>query len=128
MRLSFYKMKNKFFKKKKEEKKEKEKETEKAEDDWKEKGKEKNRENGDETRLPFFNEKHMHCSIRQYNENSTKDAEIDDVTPHRSIVESKRAENARSRHRDVQAVLLIYQRQIFDLVDNQGLEPVVEDG
>jgi hypothetical protein len=42
-------------------------------------------------------------------------------------VETKRAEDGRARHLDIKAVLVINKRKVFDFVNNEALECVVED-
>ena len=70
----------------------------------------------------------MHCHISQHQEYTAEDCETDSITPERQNVEAERAEDGRSRYFDVKAILVINERKVAHLIDNQTFETVVEDG
>src|SRR5262245_525633 len=79
-------------------------------------------------RLTSLDEKYMHCDVRHDDEADTKSAEAEDVPPDRLIIETKRTEDRCPRNGNVDAVLLVDQCQLHHLVDDEGLEAVVEYG
>lgn len=77
--------------------------------------------------LSSFDEQEMHSSVRQDDEDGSKNTQIPDVRPHGIIVESKGAEDGRARHRDIQSVLAVHEGKLKNLIDNKRLEAVVEN-
>jgi hypothetical protein len=70
----------------------------------------------------------MHGGVGQNEKYSAKHAEADGVEPHVRVVEAEGAEDGGARDLDVDAVLVVAEAQRADLVDDQALEAVVEDG
>jgi hypothetical protein len=70
----------------------------------------------------------VHSQIRQDNKGTAENGETHAVLPQRQGVKAKGAENRRARHFDIKAVLVIDEGKIADLVDDEALEGVVEDG
>ena len=69
----------------------------------------------------------MHRNIGNDNEGASKDTEADNVLPQRQIVEAKSAQNAGSRHFDVESISVVFETQPGDLVDNESFVAIVED-
>lgn len=70
----------------------------------------------------------MHGSVCNENERPRDHCEADDITPQRQGVEAKGTEDRRPGDFDVQPVLVVDQSEEGHLVDDQGLETIVEDG
>lgn len=68
----------------------------------------------------------MHRRICHDHEYSAKHGEPDGVGPQRLHVEPKGAEDGRAGDLDVDAVLVVRQGNILDLVNDEALEAVVE--
>ncbi len=69
----------------------------------------------------------MHRDISNYNERGRKNAEADNVIPQSTIVEAKGTEDGCAGDFDVQAVFVVDQGEVFDFVDDETFEAVVED-
>lgn len=69
----------------------------------------------------------MHRRIRQHDKRATKHREADTILPQGSGVETKRAENRGAGDFDVEAVFVVDEGEIFDFVDDEAFEGVVED-
>lgn len=69
----------------------------------------------------------MHGHVSQQYEYTTKHTQSDTVGPQRLRVETKRAEDSRTRDFNVEAILVVDKRQVFDFVDNETFKGVMED-
>jgi hypothetical protein len=70
----------------------------------------------------------VHCSICQHNEGGAENCETNCVAPQRQRLEAKRAEDGGAWNFDVEAILVIDEAEIPDLVDDQAFETEMEDG
>lgn len=70
----------------------------------------------------------VHSQISQHDERASKHREANAVLPQRHSVKAKRAEDRRARDLDVEAVLVVHEGKVADLVYDEALEGVVEDG
>lgn len=78
------------------------------------------------TNLSFLNKQEMHCCICNDDQSPRDHSKPGDIEPVGLGVEAKGTQDGCAGHLDVQAVLVIDQSQEGDLVDNEGLEAVVE--
>lgn len=69
----------------------------------------------------------MHRDISNYNESCRENGKTNNVIPQSAIIESECAENRCAGDFDVEAVFVIDQGEVFDFIDNEAFEPVVED-
>ena len=70
----------------------------------------------------------MHGRIGNHDKGGAEHSQSDRVGPQGLGVEAKRAQNGSARHFNVKAVLVVNQAERHDLVDNQALKGIVEDG
>ena len=68
----------------------------------------------------------MHGRVSNHNKRSRKDGQSDNIAPKGAVVEPESAENGGARDFDVEAVFVINQCKVFDLIDNQAFEPVMK--
>jgi hypothetical protein len=69
----------------------------------------------------------MHCSIGKDNKDGAEYTQTDGVNPQMVVVETKRAEDCRTRDLDVEAVFVVDETQSPDFVDDETFESVVEN-
>ena len=69
----------------------------------------------------------MHGGIRKNNEYTAKDGQADAVTPKSHNIETEGAEDGGTRNFDIQAVFVVHETEIFDFIDNETFEGIVED-
>lgn len=69
----------------------------------------------------------MHSQVRKHHKRTTKDSQTDTVLPQRLCVEAKRAQDSGARDFDIKAVFVVDEREVFDFVDDEAFEGVVED-
>jgi hypothetical protein len=70
----------------------------------------------------------MHGRIGKQHESGTKHGETDGVAPEGEHVEAEGREDGGAGDLDVDAVLVVDEAQVLDLVDDEALEAEVEDG
>ena len=70
----------------------------------------------------------MHSQISQHHERASKHREANAVLPQRHSIKPKGAKDSGARDLDVEAVLVVYEGEVADLVYDEALEGVVEDG
>lgn len=70
----------------------------------------------------------MHGSICQNHEYCSKHSKTSGIRPERLHVEAEGAEDRGTGDFDIDAVLVIRQREVLDLVDDKTFKAVVEDG
>lgn len=78
------------------------------------------------TNLSFLNKQEMHRCICNDDQSPRDHSKPNDIEPVGLGIEAEGAQNGCTRHLDVEAVLVIDQSKEGDLVDNEGLEAVVE--
>lgn len=69
----------------------------------------------------------MHRCICNDNEGRRDHSQARDIVPIGQGIKPKGTKNRCTRHLNVKAVLVINQGKEGDLIDNEGLEPVVEN-
>lgn len=69
----------------------------------------------------------MHRNVSNHNERGRKDGQPHNIIPQSAVVEAESTENGCARNFDVETVLVVDQGKIFDFVDNEAFEAVVED-
>ena len=70
----------------------------------------------------------MQRRIREHDKRTTKHRKTDAIPPQRQHVKAKGRQDGRAGDLNVDAVLVVDEREIADLVDDEALEAVVEDG
>ena len=68
----------------------------------------------------------MHGSVCYHRKCGCEYSQTNRVHPHRLYIETEVAEDGAAWHMNVQAILLLRQRQVLDLIDNESLKPKVE--
>jgi len=69
----------------------------------------------------------MHSRISQHGKSSAKHSKPNSIARQSLNVEPERAENSRTGYFDINTVLVVRQREVLDLVDDETLEAVVKD-
>ena len=69
----------------------------------------------------------MHSQIRQDDERTTENGQADDILPQTLNVEAKGAEDGRARDFDIKSVFVVDKTDIFDFIDDETFEGIVED-
>ena len=64
----------------------------------------------------------------QHKERTRHNPQSRNITPQRQHIEAETAQNRTARDFNVEAVLLVDERQVADFVDDQAFETEVEDG
>lgn len=80
------------------------------------------------TSLSLLNKQEMHRPVRNDDERSRNHGEANDIVPVRLRVEAEGTQDRSSGHFNVQPVLVVDQGEEGHLIDDEGLEAVVEDG
>ena len=75
---------------------------------------------------PLFDQQQVHSGIRNDNESSRENSEADHIRPQSTVIEAERAEDRGAGYFDIQTIFVIDEGKVFDLVDNQSFESVVE--
>ena len=70
----------------------------------------------------------MQRCIREDDERTTEYGKTDTVAPERQHVKAKGRQDGRAGNLNVDAVLVVDEREIAHLVDDEAFEAVVEDG
>jgi hypothetical protein len=78
------------------------------------------------TCLPLLHKQHMHCQVRQYNERTPVDPQTNTIPPQRLHIEAEARQDSRARDFDIKPVLVVDEREVFDLVNNEAFKGVVE--
>jgi hypothetical protein len=68
----------------------------------------------------------MHCEIRQHNERTAINPETDAVPPQRLDVEAKAGQDSRAGDFDIEAVFVVNEAEVLDLIDNKTFKRVME--
>lgn len=71
-------------------------------------------------------QQNMHRSVRNDDESAGKDGEANYIGPEGKGVEAKGREDGGSRDFNVEAVFVVDEGEVFDFVDNQAFEAVME--
>jgi len=69
----------------------------------------------------------MHSRICQHHKRARKHTQPNTILPQRLRVETKRAEDSGARDFNVEAVFVVDEGEVFDFVDDEAFEGVVED-
>jgi hypothetical protein len=78
--------------------------------------------------LSLLHQQQMHGRIRKHDESTAVDTQPDAISPKRLYVKAKAAQDSRARDFDVQAVLVVDEREVLNLIHDETLEGVVEYG
>jgi hypothetical protein len=78
--------------------------------------------------LPSFYQQQMHSEVCQNHKGSSEHREADAVFPQGHGFEAEGAEDGGTGDFNVQAVFVVYERQISDFVDDETFEGIVENG
>lgn len=70
----------------------------------------------------------MQSRITRYQKHTANHPEPSNIVPKRQHVETETAQNGTAGDFDVEAVLLVDEREVADFVDDQAFEAEVEDG
>lgn len=70
----------------------------------------------------------MQRRVAQHSKDRAHDSQSHHVIPQSQHVEAKRAQNRAARNLDVEAVLVVDEREVAHFVDDQAFEAEVEDG
>lgn len=70
----------------------------------------------------------MHSRIRNDDKRGRKHSQADDIAPQRKGVKAKGAQDRSAGDLDVEAVLVVDEREVGHFVDDEGLEAIVEYG
>lgn len=70
----------------------------------------------------------MHGEIGKDDKRASKHSQTNAVLPQSCGVEAERAEDSRARDFNVEAVFVVDEGEVFDFVDDEAFEGVVEDG
>lgn len=68
----------------------------------------------------------MHRSVRNDDESARKDGEANDIGPEGERVEAKGREDGGSGDFNVEAIFVVDEGEVFDFVDNEAFEAVME--
>jgi hypothetical protein len=68
----------------------------------------------------------MHGEIRQHNEHATIDPETDTIPPQRLHIKAKAGQDSRAGDFDIEAVFVVNEAEVLDLIDNQAFKRVME--
>lgn len=80
------------------------------------------------TSLSLLDKQEMHRPVCNDDERSRNHGEANDIVPVRLRVEAEGTQDRSSGHFNVQPVLVVDQGEEGHLIDDEGLEAVVEDG
>lgn len=69
----------------------------------------------------------MHSRVSNHNESTREDGKPNDIVPQAAVVESESAEDGGAWNFNVEAIFVVDQGEVFDFVDDEAFEPVVED-
>jgi len=78
--------------------------------------------------LPLLHQKQMQRRISQHQKHATINRQPNRIVPKRQNVESESRQDRRTGDLDVEAVLVVHEREVADFVDDEAFEAVVEDG
>ncbi len=70
----------------------------------------------------------MHRKVSNHNKRGRKDGQPDNIVPQSTVVEAESAEDGCAWDFDVETVLVVDQGEVFDFIDDEAFEAVVEDG
>ena len=70
----------------------------------------------------------MHRDVSKHNKHSGEHCKADHIAPQSKSIDAKCTQNRCSRHLDVEAILVVNESEISDLVDAQGFKAVMKDG
>lgn len=68
----------------------------------------------------------MHSRIRQNDERTAIHSQPNTISPERLHIEAKAAQDGGARHFDIEAVFVVDEREVFDFVNDEAFESVVE--
>jgi len=80
------------------------------------------------TALPLLYKQKVHREVGEDHKHARKYTQPNHISPQRHHIKPKRAQDGRPRHLDINAVLVVHERQVLDFVDNKSFESVVENG
>jgi hypothetical protein len=78
--------------------------------------------------LPPLHQQKVQSSVTQHQEHTTNHPQPLYIPPKRQHIKPETAQNSTTRNLNVKTVLLVYEREVADLVDDQAFEAEVEDG
>ncbi len=70
----------------------------------------------------------MHRKVSNHNKRGREDGQAYNIVPQRTVVEAESTEDGCAWDFDVETVLFVDQGEVFDFVDDEAFEAVVEDG
>jgi hypothetical protein len=79
------------------------------------------------TPLPPLHQQEVQPSIPQHQKHTTNNPQPSHIMPQRQDIKPETAQDSTAGHFDVEAVLLVDERQVAHLVDDQAFEAEVED-
>ncbi len=69
----------------------------------------------------------MHSRISQHGKSSAKHSKPKSIARQSLNIKPERAENSRTGYFDIDTVLVVSQREVLDLVDDETFEAIVEN-
>jgi SPX domain protein involved in polyphosphate accumulation len=78
------------------------------------------------TYLPLLHQQQMHSKVRKHNKSAAIYTQTNTIPPQCLHIEAKAAQNSRAGDLDIDAVFMVNEAEVLDLVDNQAFECVVE--
>ncbi len=69
----------------------------------------------------------MHRNVSNHDERGRKNGQSHNIIPQSTIVEAESAEDGCAWYLDVETVFMVDQGEVFDFIDDEAFEAVMED-
>lgn len=80
------------------------------------------------TASPLLHKQQVHRQIRKHDEGAAVHSQANTIAPQRLDIEAEAAQDRGPGDFDVEAVFVVDEGEVLDLVDDEAFEGVVEDG
>ena len=77
--------------------------------------------------LPLLHKQQMHGQIRKQHKRSRKHPQPNAICPQRLRIEAEGAQDSGAGDFDIETVFVVDEGEVFDFVDDEAFEGVVED-